>query len=265
MQLQDYDLVVINTSGGKDSQTMLRLVSQLADAQEYPRHRLIAVHADLGRVEWGGVRDIAEAQALYYGIQFMAISRPQGDLLEAVEARGMWPSATTRYCTSDHKRDQVSKIITGLHKEFKRRNGFNVHFRVLNCMGFRAQESAARAKRLEIEPNKRLTTQTRTVTNWHPVLAWSESEVWADIKASQVPYHPAYDRGMPRLSCVFCIFAPKSALMIAGEANPALLDEYVALEEKMGHTFRDGFRIGEIKEALARGERATGVTGPWNM
>ena len=53
--------------------------------------------------------------------------------------------------------------------------------------------------------------------------------------------------------------------MIAGEANPELLNEYVALEEKMGHSFKNGFRIGEIKEALARGERASGVTGDWNM
>ena len=51
-------------------------------------------------------------------------------------------------------------------------------------------------------------------------------------------YHHAYDLGMPRLSCVFCIFAPESALLVAGKHNPDLLKQYVAVEEKIGHSFK---------------------------
>ena len=58
-----------------------------------------------------------------------------------------------------------------------------------------------------------------TFDNW-----LEEHDVWKDIKASGVPYHKAYDLGMPRLSCVFCIFSPPAALMIAGKQNPELLD-----------------------------------------
>lgn len=30
------------------------------------------------------------------------------------------------------------------------------------------------------------------------------------------------DLGMPRLSCCFCIFSPRSALLLAGKHNPGL-------------------------------------------
>jgi hypothetical protein len=57
---------------------------------------------------------------------------------------------------------------------------------------------------------------------------------------SGVNYHFAYDLGMPRLSCCFCIFASEDALMIAGKHNPELLTEYVRVETKIDHTFKNG-------------------------
>lgn len=265
MNLHEWDLIIVNTSGGKDSQTMMRYLVGQAKIWGYDKAKMVAIHADLGRVEWKGVRALAETQALIHGLRFETVSRSQGDLLEHVEARGMWPSSTTRYCTSDHKRDQIGKVITKLHREFQQVNGKLVHFRVLNCLGFRAQESHVRAKLEKLVPNKRVSTQLRTVVNYHPILDWTEEQVWDDIKDSGVPYHPAYDLGMPRLSCVFCVFAPKGALMIAGKENPELLNEYVRIEDKIGHTFRQDFKIRDIKEALERGDKVGVVEGPWCM
>ena len=37
---------------------------------------------------------------------------------------------------------------------------------------------------------------------------WKVEDVWARIKASGVEHHKAYDLGMSRLSCCFCVFAP---------------------------------------------------------
>jgi len=42
---------------------------------------------------------------------------------------------------------------------------------------------------------------------------------------------------MPSLSCVFCILAPKEALLLVGRHNPALLAQYVGVGERVGHTF----------------------------
>lgn len=78
--------------------------------------------------------------------------------------------------------------------------------------------------------------------------------MWADIKASGVRHHWAYDLGMPRLSCCFCIFAPKEALMLAGKHNRAKLDAYVEVEQAVGSRFKFELSLLEVRDALDRGE-----------
>jgi hypothetical protein len=60
--------------------------------------------------------------------------------------------------------------------------------------------------------------------------------------------------GVPRLSCVFCIFASREALTIAGHHNRELLDEYVRVETAIGHTFRTDTTLMQIKAAVDAGE-----------
>lgn len=261
MDLNGYDKILINSSAGKDSLAMLHYIAMLADTQNVDRSKLVVVHADLGRAEWKGTRELAEEQANLYGLEFRAVSRDQ-DLLDQISARGMWPSNKARYCTSDHKRDQISKIFTAIAKD----ENLCRPIKILNCMGIRAQESAARAKKVELESNARATGkgQRKIVDNWLPILDWSEDKVWSLIKDNDLPYHHAYDLGMPRLSCVFCVFAPKAALMIAGKANPDLLDTYIEMEKEMGHDFRQGFKIAEVKEAIQADEKVEAVAS-WNM
>ena len=55
---------------------------------------------------------------------------------------------------------------------------------------------------------------------------------------------------MGRLSCVFCIFAPKKALQIAGRANPELLNQYVAVEDQIGHTFQANLSLRDVRDSL---------------
>lgn len=258
IDLHAHGLVVLNSSGGKDSQAMLDYVCRLADSQGYPRSRLHVVHCDLGRMEWPGTAKLAEQQAQAYGLAFHRVSRTQGDLLEHVRQRGMWPSSTTRYCTSDHKRDQAAKVIRRLARETGAQS-------VLSCMGFRAAESPARAKRPVLQLDKRLSTKSRQVFTWLPIFAWTEKQVWRTIFQSGVPHHPAYDAGMPRLSCIFCIFAPRPALILAGRLNPALLNEYVQVEAEINHSFRQDLTLAEIKQAVEAGEEPGRMNELWNM
>jgi 3'-phosphoadenosine 5'-phosphosulfate sulfotransferase (PAPS reductase)/FAD synthetase len=258
-----FDFIVVNTSAGKDSQAMMDYVCKLAKAAGV-LDRVVAVHADLGRVEWKGTRELAEEQAKHYGIRFFVVRREKGDLLAQVRARGMWPDSQNRYCTSDQKRDQVAKFITAITARHLSASSSGTRVRILNCMGFRAQESSARAKRQPLSVNTRVSNGKREVVDWLPIHQWSVDTVWATIKASGVRHHPAYDKGMPRLSCVFCIFAPKDALVVAGRENPELLEEYVRVEKEIGHTFRHGFSIAEVKQAIADGYAPKKIQN-WNM
>lgn len=247
--LAGYDVILVNSSAGKDSQAMLSHVVGLA-REAGVLDRVHVVHADLGRVEWAGTRDLAEEQARFYGLPFHVISRPQGDLLDQIEKRGMWPSSTARYCTSDHKRDQIAKVIVNLAKSLDLGGR---PARILNCLGIRSEESPARAKKTPFQRDARSSNSKRTVDTWFPIFDWTVGQVWDTIKASGVPYHRAYDLGMGRLSCVFCVFAPKAALMIAGQHNQDLLDAYVAVEQKIGHTFRKDLTIESVRQAIRSG------------
>jgi 3'-phosphoadenosine 5'-phosphosulfate sulfotransferase (PAPS reductase)/FAD synthetase len=260
IDLSTYRWVIINSSAGKDSLVMLWWIVQEAKRQGYPLDRIVVVHADLGRVEWRGTVELAEQQAKRFGLRFEKMARPQGDLLDHVEARGKWPSSAARFCTSDHKRGQCAKIITQLTREASNTK----RPAILNCMGFRSEESTARAKRKPFQVDQRLTNGKRRVDQWLPIHDWTKKDVWGTIKANDLPYHPAYDLGMPRLSCCFCIFAPKAALMIAGKANPKLLDTYCEVEEKIEHDFVKGMPIRSIRKAIQDGEKVE-VVEDWNM
>lgn len=268
MDLKSYTWIVVNSSAGKDSQAMLDLVVEQAREQSV-MERVVVVHCDLQRVEWEGTAELAERQAKHYGLRFIKVRRELGDLLVQVEQRGMWPDAQNRYCTSDQKRAQVDKVFTKLTSErrwtmspWDKRKPPRV--RILNCVGLRADESPKRAKMPDFEPLKRASNGRREVNQWLPIHTWTEAQVWERIKASGVPHHPAYDKGMPRLSCCFCILASKDALLLAGHHNRALLDEYVRIEQKIGHTFRHKLPILAIRDAVERGEQpAPGRVANW--
>lgn len=272
--LSSYDWIVVNSSGGKDSQAMLDLVCQRAEA-EGVLSRVVVVHADLGRVEWRGTREIAQAQAAFYGVKWRVVRRTLGDLLEHVEARHellvaqgkadtpAWPSSKARYCTSDHKRAQVHTLFTSLVTQTRLDRGLGhykkpdeAQVRILNCLGMRAEESPKRSKMLPLEPDTEASNGKREVVRWLPLHRWSEDQVWERLRScrSKDLVHYAYGLGMPRVSCCFCVMAPREALVIAGRHNPELLAEYVRVEEKIGHKFRQNLTMAEVQEAVLAGE-----------
>jgi 3'-phosphoadenosine 5'-phosphosulfate sulfotransferase (PAPS reductase)/FAD synthetase len=252
--ITSYDIILINTSAGKDSQTTMRMVVGLAK-QAGILDRVYAVHADLGRMDWAGTRELAQEQADEYGIPLYIVKRPQGDLPMHIESRGKFPSSACRYCTSDHKRGQVQKVITKLVRE-QGIKGRRV--KVLNCMGVRAEESSKRASFAPLSHDSMNTNKTkRLVHKWYPIFEMSTQEVWDDIEESGVRSHWAYEIGMPRLSCNFCFFVGTDALIVAGHHNRSTLEELVRIEKKIGHTFKHNSPIADILAAVDRGEMPT--------
>ena len=275
--LASYDWIAVSSSGGKDSQAMLDYVVELARAAGV-MERVVVIHADLGRVEWEGTGELAARQAAAYGLRFIVTSRiggiatvsgdtytkgeTFGDLLDYAERRKAWPSSKARWCTSEFKRGPILKVFTALAKEHREKTGSKAPCRILDCMGLRAEESPARAKKVQMV--ERMRTATQAIDSWLPIHHWLEGHVWARIKASNVEHHRAYDLGMPRLSCAFCIFAPKAALVLSGKHNRALLDAYVAVEERIGHIFKMGLSLAEVKKAVEADAEVSEIAG-WTM
>ncbi|MBS1895471.1 MAG: phosphoadenosine phosphosulfate reductase family protein [Actinobacteria bacterium] len=217
--------------------------------------RVVVGHADLGRAEWAGTRELAREQAERYGLRFFVVSASGPDLLGRVERRGMWPSARQRWCSSDLKRGPLRRLMTRLVGE-RREQGGRERVRLLNVMGMRAQESPARARRPALRVDQGASNGRREVTDFLPLHEWSVEEVWERVEASRIAdlIHPAYAAGMPRLSCRFCILASRPALVLSARLNPELAPEYLRVEEATGHRFRLDCSIAEVIEAARSGE-----------
>jgi 3'-phosphoadenosine 5'-phosphosulfate sulfotransferase (PAPS reductase)/FAD synthetase len=227
-------------SGGKDSQAMYSYLRRIG----IPHDQLVVVHANLGEVEWPGVIKHIERNIEHR----LHVVKAGKTLLEMVERRHEsrpdvppWPSPKHRQCTSDLKRGPIQKFI---RHELKRR-GVSI---AVNCMGLRAEESSARAKRPSWVQNKALSKAGREVWDWLPIQHWPVADVWAQIKqANQEPFH-AYKSGNERLSCMFCIMGCEGDLRNAAAHNPALAAKYIELEERTGFTM---FPSGPLAEKLA--------------
>jgi 3'-phosphoadenosine 5'-phosphosulfate sulfotransferase (PAPS reductase)/FAD synthetase len=254
----EYDVVLLNSSGGKDSQAMLDVVVGAARAAGV-LDRLVVVHADLGEAEWAGTADLAREHAAFYGLRFEIVARRRGGrvetILERVAERGMWPDAARRWCTSDHKRGPIRTLITRLVAELLAAGvvaGRPV--RVLNVLGFRAQESRARRDRPRYGFDNSASNGRRHVDTWYPIHGWLEAQVWARIAQAGTRPHPAYAAGMSRLSCRFCVLASRADLICSARLNPELADRYAAVEARTGHRFRQDLSMAEVIAAARLGE-----------
>lgn len=256
VDLTHYDIILISTSAGKDSQVMLDVVYTMAFEQGVA-DRVCAVHCDLGRAEWAGTAALAQRQCDRYGVPLLVVQRPQGDFLHQLEhERRMWPDDQNRWCTSDQKRTQVETAITQFVSALaggKLRKYRGRATRVLSCLGLRAQESDSRKAELPFRANDRTTSGIRQIDRWLPIHQWTETQVWERIRTKGLEYHRAYDLGMPRLSCVFCFYAPPEALLLAGYHNRPLLAELVRIEGAIGHTIKADLSLTQIQATLEGG------------
>ncbi len=65
--------------------------------------------------------------------------------------------------------------------------------------GVRREQSDSRAQALPSMQDERY-----GLAKISPLLEWTESEVWAYIRARQLPYNPLHDRGYPSIGCAPC-------------------------------------------------------------
>lgn len=220
--INDGAIFYVSHSGGKDSQAMYLLLKKVI-----PNDQIVVVHADLGKVEWEGVQDHIRK----YTSHVMNVVRAKKTFLEMVKKRGKWPSAAYRQCTSDLKRGPIFKFI---RNDLKVREGTIA----VNCMGLRAEESTARAKKNPFIYNKMQSCNKRVVRHvydWSPIHHFKEREVFQTIdEAGQKPFW-AYETNK-RLSCVFCIMGCINDLRHGAKQRPELYQEYVELEKEIGHT-----------------------------
>ncbi|MEU5978481.1 phosphoadenosine phosphosulfate reductase family protein [Streptomyces sp. NPDC047315] len=281
--LRDADWIVVSSSGGKDSQAMLSYVARRARLLGM-LHKVVVVHADLGRAEWKGTRELAELQAIIAGVErFEVVTASGPDLLDRVEIRHgklkakaeqdaveagedpttatvapAWPSSAARWCTAAVKRGPIHTLYTRLTDELAH---LGRPVRILECIGQRAAESDKRAQLAGVEINRTASNGKRHITTWRPIHAWSDWRVWREIAQSRMPYHPAYDWGNKRLSCVLCVLGCNSDLVNGARRVPELAAAYAATERRIGADFKKGLSMQEIIRRAQALDEAEGPAG----
>ena len=216
-------LFAVSHSGGKDSQAMMALIRSLV-----PEDQIVVVHAILPEVEWDGVIEHIESTI---GKAPLIYAKAKKTFFDMVEHRQMFPSPQYRQCTSDLKRNPIERELRKYLKDNPRFGGL-----IVNCMGMRAEESSGRAKLEPLKLNNKNSKAGREWYDWLPIHEMLEPDVFEAIRAAEQEPHWAYEAGMSRLSCCFCIMASKSDLTTAAKLNPELYKRYVDTEKRLNFT-----------------------------
>lgn len=244
--------IVYSLSGGKDSSAAAFATQSALDALAHPKSRRHAIHADLGQIEWRQTPRFVEQTARRIDVPLTIVRRNQGGLIERWHQRwegskaryaaleiyqliSPFSSASLRFCTSETK---VAPIGSHLKKAHKGKT-------IISIVGIRRQESAARAKAPVHREDTRFAPPgnragTRMLT-WHPIIDWTEHDVYQAHAAREFPLHPAYVRwNSSRLSCAYCVLAAKADLEAASScpSNTRTFRELVELEILSGFSFQ---------------------------
>lgn len=109
--LRWYDVIFVNSSGGKDSINISYRLVQLAKEQGV-FDRLVMIHADLGFVEWIGTRELVEEHARDLGMPIHIVTK-NVDLPTRILAGGLWPAGgPARFCTGEFKEKPIKSLAS---------------------------------------------------------------------------------------------------------------------------------------------------------
>ncbi|WP_235682096.1 phosphoadenosine phosphosulfate reductase family protein [Sphingobium yanoikuyae] len=258
-----------NLSGGKDSTASAHAAIALLDALGHPRHRRIAIHADLGRAEWRSTPAMVAAIADRLGIPLLVVSRSAGDMVARWEQRflsgkrryealetynliGPWSSASLRFCTSELK---VQVIGPELARRYRGET-------IVSVIGLRRDESPSRRSTPISRSDERFAKPGNAagtnMLNWHPAVDWSADDVFGIHERHGLPLHEAYVRyRTTRLSCAFCVLGSAHDLAASAEA-PGNLDLYrhlVAIELDSTFSFQPQRWLADVAPQLLSAAR----------
>ena len=127
---------------------------------------------------------------------------PKETMWELIEKNGTPPTRLMRYCC------RTQKEIGGEGR--------------VCVTGIRHEESVNRSGRQIVE-----TCKNRNGKKFlHPIIDWTESEVWEYIETCKLPYCKLYDEGHSRIGCVMCPFSGQKGMQRDAQLWPKIANMY---------------------------------------
>lgn len=150
--------------------------------------------------------------------------------------------------------------------------------RILTISGERAEESPARARYKDFEPDRGDGAKGRVVHRWRPVHTWTESQVWDIVERYKVNPHPSYHLGWGRCSCAACIFGNHDQWASLHKIAPQVVQTIADYEAAFGVTIHrtlgvmDRVRLGTpysmngyVPAALSQDYARPVIVNSWQM
>lgn len=252
-------VVAFSISGGKDGTAAALAVMAHLDRVGHKGPR-IAIHADLGVVEWKDSLPCCEKLAQKLGVELMVVRRKAGDMLDRWEGRWKanarrftdlscvklilpWSTPSMRFCTSELKSQVLS---SALRKRFPTE-------RIVSVTGIRRQESSNRAKMPVSSIDFRLSRKDAVGMTWNAIIDWPIEQVFSSILDAGLQLHEAYTKYLSsRVSCVFCIMSAVKDLVAAASCpdNHDVYRRMVELEVTSTYAFQGGKWLGDVAPHL---------------
>ena len=155
-------------SGGKDSIVMYDLVKKSGVKFD--------IHFSLTSVD---PKELLLFVKQYY--PEVILDKPKMNMWQLIEKNKMPPTQLVRYCC-----------------RYLKERGGEGRFKIT---GIRRQESYKRSRKNIIDVCNKGGKIARYL---HPIIDWSEQEIWAYIKKNNMPYCKLYDEGFKRIGCIGC-------------------------------------------------------------
>lgn len=100
--LTAYDIILVSSSAGKDSQAALDVVVELA-RRAGVLSRVVVVHADLGGAEWPGTAELAAEHAAFYNLRFETVARKVDGQIQTILDRAGIESGPGPVCPAQSR------------------------------------------------------------------------------------------------------------------------------------------------------------------
>lgn len=184
------DKCAVACSFGKDSMVVLDLVRR-----KYPE--ILTVFCNTG-VEFPETLALRDYVVLDWNLNYYE-ARPQGCSFWSCVERYGWPPL--RF---DGKHGSRQIKCCYLLKEKPAMDAYKTHNIELCFTGITAAESRNRLM-LEKRCGEYYFAKTQDMWKCHPIMSWTEAEVWEYIRSNKIPYNSFYDKfPNQRVGCIPC-------------------------------------------------------------
>ncbi|MDO3385680.1 phosphoadenylyl-sulfate reductase [Gilvimarinus sp. SDUM040013] len=181
--LENHDRIAISFSGAEDV--------ALIDMASRIRPDVEVFSLDTGRLH-AETYQFIEAVRKHYGIKIDVISADGEAVRQLVREKGLYS-----FYEDTHKECCGIRKIAPLRKKLLEVDAWITGQR-------KDQSPGTRADIPVIQDDKGFARTGETLTKYNPLANWSSEEVWAYIRAYEVPYNSLHDRGFVSIGCEPC-------------------------------------------------------------